>query len=156
MAKYLLNYIHTSLQASVHLFSWNYFCPWCSVSVCVCVCVCVCTRVCVRVCVHVCVCVHVRAYVCVFPPTRALITIVVIWYDIDPVWLVKQVLGIFPCSFFIILHLPSIKWMGVVLVTQRIVNTWQSWYHTSHRRRHFNCSAAARQSASVITHLKEG
>ena len=52
----------------------------------------------------VCVC------VCVCPHPKGLITSGVIRCDIDGVYLV-------------ISHLPLIKWMGVVLVTQCIVNT---------------------------------
>ena len=48
--------------------------------VCVCVCVCVCACVCVCVCV------------CVYPLPRLLITSSVIWCDMDPIQLVKQVL----------------------------------------------------------------
>ena len=62
---------------------------------------------------------------CVCPPPRPLITSDVIWCDIDHVWLVKQVLQLFPFfSCFIWLFL-SIKWMSVALVKQHIVNTCQ-------------------------------
>ena len=61
--------------------------------------------------VCVCVCVYVNVYV----PPRALITMV---YT-DPVWLVKQVVGIFPFSFFI-LHLLSVKYMGMALIAQYV------------------------------------
>jgi len=58
-----------------------------SMFVCVCVCVCACVRACVRVCVCVCV--------CVCPPPRLLITNGVIWCDIELLWLVKQIVGVF-------------------------------------------------------------
>ena len=53
-------------------------------SVCMCVFVCVCVCLCVYVCVCVCVC------VCL--PPRLLINNGVIWRDMDPMQLVKQVL----------------------------------------------------------------
>ena len=59
------------------------------ISVCVCVCLHVC--VCVCVCVCLCVCVYVCVYVCV-SALRLLITSGMMWYDMDPTQLVKQVL----------------------------------------------------------------
>ena len=56
-----------------------------------CVCVCWCMRACMCVCV-VYVCVYV---VCVCPPPRLLITRGVMWRDMDPIRLVKQVLQTF-------------------------------------------------------------
>ena len=56
-------------------------CVGVGVGVCVCVCVCMCVCVCVW-CVYVCVC----------PPLRLLITSCVMWRDMDPIRLVKQVL----------------------------------------------------------------
>ena len=50
--------------------------------VCVCMCVCVCVCVCVRVYVSVCVCL----------PPRLLITSGMMWHDIGPMLLAKQVL----------------------------------------------------------------
>ena len=52
------------------------------VYMCVYVCVCVCVCVCACVCVHTCVC----------PTPRLLITSGVMWRDMDPIQLVKQVL----------------------------------------------------------------
>ena len=52
------------------------------------------TFVCVFVCVFVCLCVH--------PPPKLLITIGVIWHDIDPIRLVKQVLQLFMTTVVII------------------------------------------------------
>ena len=62
--------------------------------------------------------------VCVSAP-RPLITSGVIWCDIGCVQLVKQVLRLFPASNYFIQHLPSIKWMGVAILTQHIMNTCQ-------------------------------
>ena len=61
----------------------------------------------------------------------------VIWCDIDCVWLVKQVLRLFPAFSCFIWHLPSIKWIGVALLTQHVMNTCQNslrWQGTSYRR----------------------
>ena len=58
--------------------------------------------VCVSVCMCMCVCVCVSAL-------RALINSGVIQCDIDRVWLVKQVLRLFPAFNCFIWHLPSIK-----------------------------------------------
>ena len=55
---------------------------------------------------------------CVSPPPRALIISGVIWCNIDHVWLVKQVLWLFPFLNCLIWHLPSIKWMGMALLIQ--------------------------------------
>ena len=76
-----------------------------------------------RVCVCVCVCVCVHVSVC--PPPRPLITSGVIWCDIGRVQLVKQVLRLFPAFNYFIQHSPSIKWMGVAILTQLVVNTCQ-------------------------------
>ena len=70
---------------------------------------------------RVCVCV----YVCVCPPPRPLISSGVIWCDIDRVRLVKQVLRLFPAFNYFIRQLPSIKWMGVAILTQLVVNACQ-------------------------------
>ena len=68
----------------------------------------------------VCVCVSVCLSVC--PPPRPLITSGVIWCDIDHVQLVKQILWLFPAFNYFIRQLPSIKWMGVAILTQLEVN----------------------------------
>ena len=68
---------------------------------------------------YACVC------VCVCPPPRSLITSGVIWCDIGRVPLVKQVLRLFPAFNYFIRHLPSIKWMGVAILTQHVVNACQ-------------------------------
>ena len=52
------------------------------VSMCVCLCVCVCVRVYVCMCVCACVCL----------PPRLLITSGMMWHDVDPTQLIKQVL----------------------------------------------------------------
>ena len=79
------------------------------------------------VCTSVCVC------VCVFTP-RALITSGVIWCDIYSVWLVKQVLRLFPTCNYFIGHLPSLKWMGMAILTQHVMHylpkiTMVMWYY---------------------------
>ena len=74
---------------------------------------------------YVCVCVCVSVCVSVRPPLRPLITSGVIWCDIDHVRLVKQVLWLFPAFNYFIQHLPSIKWMGVAILTQHIMNACQ-------------------------------
>ena len=73
--------------------------------------------------VHVSVCVSVCLSVCPLP--RPLITSGVIWCDIDRVRLVKQVLRLFPAFNYFIRQLPLIKWMGVAILTQLIVNACQ-------------------------------
>ena len=70
---------------------------------------------------YVCVCVCV----CVCPPPRPLITSGMIWCDIDRVRLVKQVLRLFPAFNYFIQQLPSIKWMGVAILKQLVVNACQ-------------------------------
>ena len=88
-------------------------------------------------------------YVClsVYPHPRALIISGLIWCDIGHVWLGKPVLQLF--SLFLL-----INWMGMALVTQHVVHTWQrcqSWCCTIHRRRRINYLAVAtRQSTSFI------
>ena len=59
----------------------------------------------------VCVCVYVC--VCVSAPKA----INNQWRDIGRVRLVKQVLWLFPTFNYFIQHLPSIKWMGVAILT---------------------------------------
>ena len=80
----------------VHAWFLKIFCA--DVCVCVRVFVCVCVSagcVCVCVCMCVCVCVCVFACVCVCLPLRLLITSGVIWHDIKPIWLIKQVLQVY-------------------------------------------------------------
>ena len=82
--------------------------------------------------VGMCVCVSV----CVSAP-RALITSGVIWCDIGRLRLVKQVSQLFPAFNYFIRHLPSIKWMGVSILTQHDVNACQRklrWHGTSYKR----------------------
>ena len=67
----------------------------------------------------------VRVSVCVCPPPRPLITSGVIWCDIDRVRLVKQVLQLFPAFNYFIPQFPLIKWMGVAILTQLVVNACQ-------------------------------
>ena len=64
-------------------------------------------------------------YVCVCPSPRTLITSGVIWCDIGCVRLVEQVSWLFPAFNYFILHLPSIKWMGVAILAQHVVNSCQ-------------------------------
>ena len=66
-------------------------------------------------CVCVCVC------VCVSAPKA----INNQWHDIDRVQLVKQVLWLFPAFNYFIQQLSSIKWMGVAILTQLVVNACQ-------------------------------
>ena len=70
-------------------------------------------------CRYACVCVLVS--VCVSAPEA----INNQWCDIDRVRLVKQVLRLFPAFNYFIRHLPSIKWMGVAILTQHVVNACQ-------------------------------
>ena len=42
--------------------------------------------------------------VCVFPPLRLLITIGVIWHDMDPIQLVKQVLQLYMTTVIVIIN----------------------------------------------------
>ena len=42
--------------------------------------------------ISMCVCLRVCVCVCVYPPTRLLVTSGVMWQDMDPIRLVKQVL----------------------------------------------------------------
>ena len=132
---------------------------------CVCICVYICMCICICVHMYVCVCIKcvyelikrgtrslwlcvpdflkllwfVRwyAYVSVCPPPRALITSGVIWCDIGRVRLVKQVSRLFPTFNYFICHLPSIKRMGVAILTQHVMNTCQrklKWCDTSYKR----------------------
>ena len=72
-------------------------------------------RMCVRVCVRVSVCL----------PPRPLITSGVIWCDVGHMRLVKQVLRPFSTFTYFIRHLLSIKWMGVAILTEHVVNAYQ-------------------------------
>ena len=84
---------------------------------------------------HVGMCVYVSVYVC--PSLRALIISGRIWCDIGLVRLVKQVSPLFPAFNYFVWHLPSIKWMGVAILTQHIVNACQRkirWRGTSYKR----------------------
>ena len=76
---------------------------------------------------HVCVCVSVSVCLCVSvcPPLRSLITSGMIWCGIDRVRLVKQVLRLFPAFNYFIWHLLSIKWMGMAILSQHVVNACQ-------------------------------
>ena len=98
------------------------------------------------VCMPVCVCVCVS----VCPPPRPLVTSGMIWFDIDCVWLVKQVLQLFPLFICFIWHLLSIKWMGVALVTQEfwtLANKAKvKWYYIQKE----HPMVATRQNTSVI------
>ena len=58
-----------------------------------------------------------RRYVCVCVCVSAPEAINNQWRDIDCVQLVKQVLRLFPAFNYFIRHLPSIKWMGVAILT---------------------------------------
>ena len=77
---------------------------------------------------------------------RALINRGVTWCDIGRMRLVKQALWLFPAVNYFIWHLPSIKGMGMPILTQLIVNTCQrklKWHGTSYKRttektEHFN------------------
>ena len=85
----------------------------------------------VRVFVYVSVCL----YVCL--PPGASITSGVIWCDIGRVRLLKQVLQLFPAFNYFIWHLPLIKWMGMAILTQHVMNACQrklSWCGTSYKR----------------------
>ena len=73
----------------------------------------------VRASVCVCMCVSVC------PPPRPLITSGMIWCDIGRVRLVKQVLRLFPAFNYFIRHLPSIKWIGMTILTYHVVNACQ-------------------------------
>ena len=81
--------------------------------------------------------VHTSEYLCVCPPPRPLITSGMIWCDIDSVWLVKQVLRLFPALNCFIWLLPSIKLMCMALLAQHIMLAYQRrlrWCGASYRR----------------------
>ena len=92
---------------------------------------------------YVCVCVCLSLCVCL--PLRALITSGVIWWDIDHVRLVEQVLRLFPVFNYFIRHLPSIKWMSIAILTHHIMNVCQrklrrcgtSYKRTTRKTEHF-------------------
>ena len=76
-------------------------------------------------------------HACVCPPLRALIMSGVIWCDTSHAGLVKQVSQSLPAFNYFIWHLPSIKWMGMAISTQHVVNACQRrprWRGTSHKR----------------------
>ena len=92
------SYLHSFLnQARMAKGFLKSFCPRTLVCVCVCVCVCM----------------------------SALEAINNQWRDIDLVRLVKQVLRLFPAFNYFIRHLQSIKWIGVAILTQHVVNACQ-------------------------------
>ena len=94
--KYILNQVHR-VEGCAHLVSWN--CFGSRIGMCVCVCVSVC------------------------PPPRALITSGVIYIVCD--WLNKfHSFSLLLITYFI-WHLLSIKWMGVAIWTQHVVNACQ-------------------------------
>ena len=75
-------------------------------------------------------------YVCVSLPPRPLITSGMIWCDIDRVWLGKQVLRPFPAFNYFIRLLLSIKWMGVGILSQHMMNACQRklrWHGNSYK-----------------------
>ena len=74
---------------------------------------------------HASVCVSVHVCVSVCPPLRAIETSGMIWCDIGRVRLVKQLSWLFPAFNYFIRHLPSIKWMGVAILAQHVVNACQ-------------------------------
>ena len=87
------------------------------------------------VCASVCGCVSVCLSVCL--PQRALITNGVIWCDIGRVQLVKQVSRLFLTFNYFIWHLLSIKWMGMPILSQHVVNACQRklrWHGISYKR----------------------
>ena len=61
----------------------------------------------------------VRQYVCV-PALQAINISGVMWCDIDRVRLVKQVLRLLPAFNYFIRHLPSIKCMGMAILSQHV------------------------------------
>ena len=71
------------------------------------------------------VCVSVYVSVSVCSPPRALITSGVIWCHIGHVRLVKQVSRLLPAFNYFIWYLPLIKWMGVAILTQHVMNACQ-------------------------------
>ena len=110
----LLNQAH-AVDGCMRLVSWN--CFGSHISMCVCVCLSVCLSVCL--------------------PPGALITSGVIWCDIGRVLLSKPVSRLFPAFNYFIWQLPLIKWMGVAILMQHIVNTCQRklrWHGTSYKR----------------------
>ena len=83
-----------------------------------------------------CNCFSLCAGMCACLPPRPLITSGMISCDIDCVRLVKQVLWLFPAFNYFIRHLPSIKWMGVAILTQHVVNACQRklrWHGTHYK-----------------------
>ena len=97
---------------------------------------------CWYVCVSVCLCICVSVYLCVCASAPEGINNQwhdMVWYTyVRHVWFVKQVSRLCPAfNYFIIWHLPLIKWMGVAILTQHIMNTCQRklrWCGTSYRQ----------------------
>ena len=81
------------------------------------------------------VCVSVCLSVCSL--SWALVTSDVMWCDIGRVQLVKQVSWLFPAFNYFTWHLLLIKFMGVAILTQHVMNTCQRklrWCGTSYKR----------------------
>ena len=81
--------------------------------------------------------VHRYVCVCLCPPPRALIICSVVWCDIGRMRLVKQVSWLFPAFIYFIWHLLLIKWIGVAILTQHVVNACQrklKWCGTHYKR----------------------
>ena len=90
-----------------------------------------------------CWCVYVCLSVCVSAPKG----INNQWHDMVCLRLVKQVPRLFPVFIYFIWYLPSIKWMGVAILTQHTMNTCQRklrWHGTIYKR------TTGRRSASFI------
>ena len=104
LAKWPVMFSCWSFLNQVHMVFQYCFCPgsWYA-CVCVCVCVCVCALVCACAYMHKCVfCVYTHAWfacvhMCVCPLHGLLITVSALWHDMEPIWLVKQVLQLL-CS----------------------------------------------------------
>ena len=114
------------VQAHMRLVSWNCFGSHISMCVCVRACACVCVCVLCVWCVFVSVC----------PLSRELITSGMIWCDIDCMQLIKEVLQLFLAFNYFIWHFPLIKWMGMAILTQHIMNACQrklGWQCTSYK-----------------------
>ena len=88
-----LNQCAWDMQARACLVSWNCFG----------------LHISMRMCLSVCLCIQ---------PLKALITRGIIWCDTDHVCLIKQILQLSPAFSCFMWHLPSIKWMGIVLFSR--------------------------------------
>ena len=91
--------------------------------VCVCVRACVCVCVCARARAYVCLCVFVCACLCLHMHAHLFMHL--------PLRLANATTS----QIYLIWHLPSMLWMGVVLVTKGIVSTFQRTQQC-----HVNCS----------------